>query len=144
MKWWIKALIISAMWIVLDIVVGIIHTEIILKDIITPEMDEIISEHYGKLCVYGLVFIWVFSSFILKKETMKKYLVSGIILILWGIGIVIYGMMTGSLVRFPGFIFGAGLIVTGIVSVIKWHKMKDGHGATNPVKGSEPSQGVRS
>ena len=59
MKWWKKALIITGIWFVLIIGIGVVHTEVILKGKITPAQDEVISERYGNICGVGLVLIWV-------------------------------------------------------------------------------------
>ena len=40
MKWWIKALIATGIWIVLIIGIGIIHTNVILKGKLTSVQDK--------------------------------------------------------------------------------------------------------
>ncbi|MFH0888067.1 MAG: hypothetical protein V1871_02525 [Planctomycetota bacterium] len=71
MKWWKVALIISAIWIVLTIGAGIIHTNVILKDKITQAQDEAISEKYGQFCAGGLMAIWILT-YLLRKRQAKN------------------------------------------------------------------------
>lgn len=67
MKWWKVAGIISIIWVILIIATGMIHTNIILKNTLTPQQDEAISEVYGMICVGGLPLIWLIS-FLVKKN----------------------------------------------------------------------------
>lgn len=62
-----------------------------------------------------------------------KYLILGIIGIVWGAGIIVNGMLngnpqTGNQVyqtgQNTGLIFGAILIVAGILAIVKWKKDK--------------------
>jgi hypothetical protein len=59
MAWWKKALIVSVVWVALTIAAGMIHTDVVLADRITPERSDQISETYGMACGVGLVAIWL-------------------------------------------------------------------------------------
>jgi hypothetical protein len=58
MKWWVIAIIASAVWLVLIIAAGMIHTNVILAGKITPEQDEAISNAYGFVCGAVLGAFW--------------------------------------------------------------------------------------
>jgi hypothetical protein len=62
MRWWKIALVISAIWIGLIIVAGILHTEVILAGQLTEAQDDVISFRYGFACGVGLVLIWAVSA----------------------------------------------------------------------------------
>lgn len=68
MKWWKKAIIASAVWIILAIGAAFVHTEIILKDKITPAQDSAISEVYGRMTIIGLIPIWVILQLISRRR----------------------------------------------------------------------------
>jgi hypothetical protein len=63
MRWWVKALIWSVAWAMLTIIVGIIHTSVILAGRITEQQDAAISERYGAVCMLGIGLIWLISWF---------------------------------------------------------------------------------
>ena len=54
-KWWVRGLIWAVGCIAIAIVVGIIHTELILKGQLTPEQDEAISGRYGQVAGFAAV-----------------------------------------------------------------------------------------
>src|SRR5262245_55810919 len=59
MKWWMKGLITSGLWIALTIAIGLFHTEVILGGKLTRQQDKAIAELYGTVCAIGLVLIWL-------------------------------------------------------------------------------------
>lgn len=54
MKWWVKALIATVVWIALCI-----GSAYVLFPNTTPEQDTKISEAVGEICGFGFVIIWV-------------------------------------------------------------------------------------
>jgi hypothetical protein len=69
MRWWIKGLIFSVIWLGVVVAVGYIHTEVFLVGQITPARDEAISEAYGMAAGFGLVVLWVICFFALKRTS---------------------------------------------------------------------------
>ena len=59
MRWWIKALIFSVIWVGIVAAVGYFHTDVFLAGQITPAQDHAISEKYGDLAGQGLGVVWV-------------------------------------------------------------------------------------
>jgi hypothetical protein len=57
MKWWVKALLVSILWVLLVCGIGYIHTEVFLRGSITEAEDLLISKRYGQLAGIGIVFI---------------------------------------------------------------------------------------
>jgi hypothetical protein len=75
MKWWVKGLIASGLWIALTIGIGIFHTEVILAGKLTKAQDIAISEQYGTVCAIGLVLIWLIAAAVLKvREDFRSRL----------------------------------------------------------------------
>jgi H+/gluconate symporter-like permease len=72
MKWWIKAIITTIIVSVLCLAVGIITTDVILKDTITPEYDEKISEITGQVIGILIVAVWVITYLAQKKAPRKS------------------------------------------------------------------------
>ena len=70
MKWWKKALILTAIWVALIIGAALIHTEVILKEKYTPMQDEAISEAYGVACGFGVAMIWAIAALRRKRRTI--------------------------------------------------------------------------
>lgn len=68
MKWWLKALIGSFIWVALTIGAGIMHTDVILDGKLTPEQDAAISEKYGMACGGGFVVVWA-GVYMLRRRT---------------------------------------------------------------------------
>ena len=58
MKPWQAAVAVAIGWVVLMIVVGIIHTEVLIQDI-TPQLDERISYLYGQAAGVGAVVLGI-------------------------------------------------------------------------------------
>jgi len=58
MAWWIKALILSVLWVVLTIGIGIVHTDVLLAGQITRQQGSAISQMYGTICGVGLGVVW--------------------------------------------------------------------------------------
>ena len=126
MKWWKKALIISGIWFVWDFGIAILHTEVILSKVITPELDELLTGQYTQMLIYGFLFICLFSYHLFKNETIKKYQVTGIVLVLWGICIAIYGISTDLpvVMKIPTGVPVIALVTSGVLSILKSHKLK--------------------
>jgi hypothetical protein len=68
MQWWVKALILSAVWCALVVAVGYIHTDVILAGKITDAEDAAISSLYGVAFGFGVVVLWVLC-FVLAKRS---------------------------------------------------------------------------
>ena len=68
MRWWTKALILSAIWLSVVIAVGYIHTEFLIG-VTTPAQDEAISETYGMAAGFGLAVLWVICFFRLRRTS---------------------------------------------------------------------------
>ena len=58
MRWWVIALILSAVWFALVVAIGYTHTEVILAGKITEAEDAAISELYGFVFGVGLPVLW--------------------------------------------------------------------------------------
>jgi hypothetical protein len=58
MRWWIKALIFSVIWVGIVAAVGYFHTDVFLAGQITPAQDHAISEKYEELAGYGVGVVW--------------------------------------------------------------------------------------
>ena len=71
MKFWKRTIILNIILIVLVILIGIIHTEVILNGKITAEQDYAISHAYGQFVVYSSLALWIISSFISKFNKNK-------------------------------------------------------------------------
>ena len=54
---WQKALLCSAIWLLLVIGAGLVHVNVILAGKLTPAQEEALSGRYGMLCGAGPVFI---------------------------------------------------------------------------------------
>ncbi len=58
MQWWVKALILSALWLAAIVAIAYVHTDVILAGTITDAEDAAIAERYGFLCGLGLPVLW--------------------------------------------------------------------------------------
>ena len=56
-KWWVRGLLGSAVWAVLTIGAGILHTSVILGGRLSEAEDAAISERYGQACGGGVLAI---------------------------------------------------------------------------------------
>ena len=68
MRWWIKAIIASAVLSAIIIAAGIVHTDVILKGRITKEQDSKISGVYGNITAVALVLVWIVAYQTRKKD----------------------------------------------------------------------------
>ncbi|HEY2464431.1 MAG TPA: hypothetical protein VGI32_10240 [Steroidobacteraceae bacterium] len=59
MRWWTKALIYSVIWVGIVIAIGYVHTDVFLAAQITPAQDEAISDKYGEIAGFGVVWVWL-------------------------------------------------------------------------------------
>jgi hypothetical protein len=58
MKWWVKAIIASVVWIVVIIAAGMIHTNVVLAGAITSKQAEAILDNYAFACGVVLGASW--------------------------------------------------------------------------------------
>lgn len=70
MKRWQKALLLSVIWIVAILGIGIFVTDVVLAGKITPQQDKQISEVCGMAVGGGTVLIWV--AVFLRKRTHRS------------------------------------------------------------------------
>jgi uncharacterized membrane protein YciS (DUF1049 family) len=68
MQWWVKALILSAVWFALVVTIGYTHTDVILAGKITDEEDAAISTLYGVVFGFGVAVLWVLC-FVLARRS---------------------------------------------------------------------------
>lgn len=54
MKPWKMAAVLAASWVVVVLLAGIVHTEVVVRDL-TPEQDEAISYRYGQAAGLGAI-----------------------------------------------------------------------------------------
>lgn len=70
MAWWLKALILTIVWVAMLMGIGIIHTDVVLAGQITRQQGSEISRLYGMVCGMGIAGIWVF--FILRAASARR------------------------------------------------------------------------
>ena len=70
MKPWQAAAVAAVGWIVLMIVVGIIHTEVLIQDI-TPRQDEALSYLYGQSAGLGAILLGI-GAYLLQKRRQSQ------------------------------------------------------------------------
>jgi hypothetical protein len=68
MQWWVRALILSAVWCALVVAIGYTHTDVILAGKITDAEDAAISGLYGVVFGFGVAVLWVLC-FVLAKRS---------------------------------------------------------------------------
>jgi hypothetical protein len=75
-KWWVRAIVFAVIWTVLVIGAGIVHTDVIRADKLTPEEDEAISLRYGLVCGLGLLVLgaWCWLSRPRSPEPLRDLL----------------------------------------------------------------------
>jgi hypothetical protein len=66
-KWWLKALSLSVVWIVLCFV----GFQLLFPGPTTPEQDAKLSEWLGEACGFGLTFIWLLSAWMGGRFRLK-------------------------------------------------------------------------
>jgi len=71
MKWWTKGIIASVGVVVLWLAVGIVVTDVVLKDKITPEQDFKISESVGQTICISVTMVWAIA-YSLHRKVLKK------------------------------------------------------------------------
>lgn len=72
MKWWVRSIILSVVWVGLVIAVGLLHSSLTSGEKSTPERDERMSELYGQIAGFGAVSVWIVTSLMEMKRRRKE------------------------------------------------------------------------
>ena len=72
MKPWKMATILAAGWFVLMIIVGIVHTEVVIRDL-SPEQDEALSFRYGQAAALGALVLAIVGYQYQKRTSRARF-----------------------------------------------------------------------